>query len=493
MTRPGRRASKSRLVSWLGWAGLDAVSRLALMTGSTIVFSRLLAPRDFGVTALVLTIVTVAAIFVGAPFEEALTQRRHLRIAHLRAALGASWLVGLAIFALSCFAGHFLARFYGEPEIAALLPVAMASIFFSGHSDILTALARRLRRFNEVAYATMFGHIIGVGMALCLAFMGYGLWALVAQRLLVVVARALVLQARIGYVITPNWSSAHIGDLGRFAGVSFLSRLTDTLTYLAFNNLVQIFYGTAMLGQVNMAMRLIEPVRGAIVATGHNIAFTFFARAGRDISNLRRLGGEVISQSALLTVPVFAGIAAVAPVLLPLVAGPGWDDAVVIAVCLSVASAIAVPSGLFFTAFSSQARPEFSFYSLVLGLLVIVLVLTGFAWLGPISVGLSRVAGDLIRPLFAIGLPMSGFAWPRRERLAALAPAWLLSGAMAVSVAILHRMISAQAPVAQLAILIPAGVAIYFGLLAIFARRQASFLLAYLPRSLNGAERPAAR
>ena len=493
MTRPGRRASKSRIVSWLGWAGLDAVSRLALMTGSTIVFSRLLEPRDFGVTALVLTIVTVAAIFVGAPFEEALTQRRHLRIAHLRAALGASWLIGLVILALSAIAAHYLARFYGEPEISALLPVAMASIFFSGHSDILTALARRLRRFNEVAYATMLGHIIGVGMALCMAFMGYGLWALVAQRLLVVVARALVLQARIGYVITPKWSSSHIGDLGRFAGVSFLSRLTDTLTYLAFNNLVQIFYGTAILGQANMAMRLIEPIRGAIVATGHNLAFTFFARAGRDIGKLRSLGGEVISQSALLTTPVFAGIAAIAPVLLPLVAGPGWDDAVVIAICLSIASAIAVPSGLFFTAFSSQARPEISFYSLLVGLITIVLILTHFAWLGPISVGLSRIASDLVRPLFAIGLPMSGFAWPRRERLAALAPAWLLSATMAVTVAVLHRMISMQAPMVQLAILIPTGVAIYFGLLAIFARRRASFLLAYLPGSPKRAERPAVR
>lgn len=493
MTSPGRSASKSRIVSWLGWAGLDAVSRLALMTGSTIVFSRLLEPRDFGVTALVLTIVTVAAIFVGAPFEEALTQRRYLRAAHLRAALGASWLIGLVILVLSVVAGHALANLYGEPEIAALLPVAMSSIFFSGHSDIMTALARRLRRFNEVAYATMLGHVIGIGLALCLAVMGYGLWALVGQRLLVVVARALILQGRIGFLITPTWSSAHIGDLGRFAGMSFLSRLTDTLTYLAFSNLVQIFYGTAMLGQVNMAMRLIEPVRGAITATGHNLAFTFFARAGRDLSDLRKLGREIVSQSALLTTPVFIGIAAVAPELLPVVAGPGWDDAVLIAVCLSIASAIAVPAGLFFTAFSAQARPEYSLYSLIVGFVAIVLVLTGFAWLGPISVGLSRIAGDSIRAIFAVGLPLRSFEWPRRERFATLAPAWLLAAVMGVAVAALHRAIAAQPPAIQLVILIPAGVAIYLGLLALFARRQAAFLLSHLPFARLTSERPATR
>ena len=492
MTRPGQRASKSRIASWLGWAGFDAVSRLALMTGSTIVFSRLLEPRDFGVTALVLTIVTVAAIFVGAPFEEALTQKRFLRASHLRAALGASWLIGLVILGLSVIGGRYLANFYGEPEIAALLPVAMSSIFFSGHSDILTALARRLRRFNEVAYATMMGHVVGIGISVALAFMGYGVWALVGQRLFIVVARALILQARIGFLIMPGWSSAHVSELGRFAGMSFLSRLTDTLTYLAFNNLVQIFYGTAMLGQVNMAMRLIEPIRGAIVATGHNLAFTFFARAGRDANAVRKLGDEIISQSAFLTTPVFFGIAAVAPVLLPLVAGPGWDDAVVIAVCLSIASAIAVPAGLFFTAFSAQARPEFNFYSLIVGLLVIVLVLTGFAWLGPISVGVSRIAGDAIRAIFAVGLPLDTIDWPRRERFAALAPAWLLAGGMGAAVALLHRMIGTEHALVQLMVLIPAGILIYGGLLALFARNRAALLFSHLPIARLASGRTAA-
>ncbi len=59
---------------------------------------------------------------------------------------------------------------------------------------IVTALARRLRRFNDVAYATLVGHVVGVGGALVIGLAGYGLWALIAQRLLVVVARAIILQ-----------------------------------------------------------------------------------------------------------------------------------------------------------------------------------------------------------------------------------------------------------------------------------------------------------
>ena len=458
----------SRLLGWIGWAGLDAIGRLALLTGSTVIFSRLMSPRDFGLAALVLSLVTLAAVFVGSPFEEALTQRRGLRMAHLSAALGASWLVGAVLFALSLGAGHLLAEAYGEPEVRLLLPVAMASIFFSGHSDIITALARRLRRFNDVAYATLMGHVIGVGASLGLAVMGYGIWSLIAQRLLVVVARAIILQYRIGHVVMPTLSFRHVRELSRFAGFSFLARLTENVTYLAFNNLVQVFYGISVLGHVNMAMRLIEPIRGAIVATGHNLAFSYFARATRDQERLRMLADQVVSQSAFVTVPVFVGMAAIAPVLLPLVAGPGWDDAVGITMCLSLASAIAVPAGLIYTAFSANARPEYSLLSLIVGFAAVVAVLVGASSLGPISVGLSRIAGDVVRAAFAIGLPAVALDWSRRQRFRALAPAWTFSGAMGGVVAAAALFLPVSPLLVQLILLVSLGIAVYAALLALF-------------------------
>lgn len=474
-------ARPSRLLGWIGWAGLDAFGRLALLTGSTIIFSRLLTPRDFGVTALVLTIVALAAVFVGQPFEEALAQRRHLRKEHLNAALGASWLMGATLILIATVLSALLAERYGEPEVARLLPVAMISIFFSGHSDILTALARRQQRFNDVAYATLAGHVVGIGLSLVLAFAGYGVWALVAQRLLVVVARAVILQWRIRVLLFPTLSGKHIGDLGRFAGISFLARLSENITYVAFNNLVQLLYGVTVVGQVNMAMRLIEPIRGAIVATGHNLAFSFFARANHGGDRLRTLADQVVSQSAFVTVPVFVGLAAVAPQLLPLVAGPGWEPAIGIMVCLSLASALAVPAGLIYTAFSANARPEWSLLSLLVGFAAIVAVLFGASALGPISVGLSRIAGDLVRAVFAIALPAMTLGWSRSARFNALAPAWLLASIMGIVVAAASALLPARHLAIELTGLIGLGVFVYLILLAMFGREALAALAAHLP------------
>ncbi|MGA0532038.1 oligosaccharide flippase family protein [Hansschlegelia sp. KR7-227] len=476
MTSSHDAGPAKRVLGWVGWAGADAVGRILLLTGSTAVLSRMLSPRDFGITALVLTVVAVMSVFVGTPFEEALAQKRGLRRSHLEAALAASWAVGLALLALSVPAGMALGAAYDEPQMALLLPVASLSMFFSGHTDIATALARRRRRFNDVAFANLAGHAIGVTLALALAFAGAAVWALIAVRLFVMIARAVLLQMRLGAVIRPRWSTPRLKEIGRFAGFSFLDRLADNLTYLAFNNIVGVFYGVTTLGYVNMAMRLIEPIRGAIVAIAHNLAFSFFA--GADAARLRDSASTIASRTAFVITPIFVGLAAVAPALLPVVAGPGWEQATKIATCLALGGAIAVPARLIFTALSASGRPEFGLMSSIVGFAATVVALVAAIALGPIAVGLARLVGDGVQAAIAIGLPNRLLSWSRTARLGAFLPAWILAGGMGVAVAVLGAALRSSGDLTSLLISVPLGAVLYVALLALFARDTLTTLAA---------------
>ncbi len=467
---PVTTGKDKRILGWLGWAGADAIGRLALLTGGTALFSRLLSPRDFGVTALALTFVAVGAVFVGMPFEEALAQRKRLRRVHLQAALGVSCLVGVAVMVVSAALGWLLARLYGEPEIAWMIPAAMISVFFTGHTAILIALARRLRRFNEVAIASLIGHLVGVALSLALGFAGAGPWALIANRVLISIGVDVALQWRLGFLVLPRWAPRHVDGFGRFAGISFLDRLADNLTYLLFNNVVEALYGVTTLGYVNMAMRVVEPIRGAVAATGHNLAFAFFAPLSRDPRRLAGMADEVVSQSSLIVAPMFCGLAAVTPVLLPLLAGPGWDEAISVAVCLSVGCALAAPPRLIFTALSAAAKPEYALAATGASLAATLAALLALAPLGPLSVGLARIVGDAARLAVALSLQSPALAWPRRARMRTLAPSFALSLAMALVVAWLGATNPLGRPLPWLILMVLAGVATYALLLAVFAK-----------------------
>lgn len=90
--------------------------------------------------------------------------------------------------------------------------------------------------------------------------------------------------------------------------------------------------------------------------------------------------------------------------------------------------------------------------------------------LGPISVGLSRVAGDLARAGVAVLASPEGLDWSRRSRLAALWPAWTCAAAMGAVVTLWTPALPSPAPLTHLAQMIIVGVVVYGALLALFAR-----------------------
>ena len=479
---------RHRLLNWLGWSGLDTFGRLAILTTGTAVLARCLSPRDFGVAALALTVATAAGITVGAPFEESLAQRKVVRLVHLRAALSACWLASLAWFAVSIPLGVALAWAYGEREIALLLPACMVSIFFVGHSDILTGLVRRQRRFTDLSIATLIGNAGGVCLSVVIALAGGGVWALIAQRVLVAALRALALQARMGVMILPSRSFGHLRDLVRYAGVSLVDRLLEDLTYLAFNYVVGGTYGLNTLGHVNMAMRLVEPIRGAIGATSHNVAFSFFARLQRDRERLGECARIVTSRAALAIAPVFIGLAAVIPVLLPLVAGSGWEPSIAIGICLAIGSAIIIPARLIFTALSARALPEYNLIANIAGFAGTMAVLIFGAKMGAISVGVARVVGDLLPTMIAISVSPRLLGWTRRGRFFTLAPAWSLSAAMGILVVGFDRAMPGFGRLLQLTLSVGLGIAVYGLFLLLFAPRQISDLAALFGARTKPAE-----
>jgi O-antigen/teichoic acid export membrane protein len=361
---------------------------------------------------------------------------------------------------------------YGEPQMVLLLPVCMVSNFFSGHSDILSGLVRRQRRFTDLAIATLIGNAIGITLSVVLALLGAGVWALIAQRILITAARAVALQARARHIVLPSRSLGHLRDLVRYGGFAVVDRMIDNLIFLAFNYVVAGFYGLNTLGHVNMAMRLVEPIRGAIGATGHNLAFSFFARLQNDPEKLRDRAETIIGNSALATAPVFVGLAAVTPVLLPLVAGPGWDESIGIGICLAIGSAIVIPSRLFYTAFSARAKPEISLLGNVAAFAVTLAVLILGAGFGPISVGLARIAADLAQTVIAIAAPPRLLAWSRLGRFMTLAPAWCIAALMGVAVVGFDRFVLDYSRLAQLVLCIVVGVALYGLFLSLFARSR---------------------
>ncbi|MET0368844.1 MAG: hypothetical protein ABW058_11810, partial [Methylobacterium sp.] len=165
------------------------------------------------------------------------------------------------------------------------------------------------------------------------------------------------------------------------------------------------------------------------------------------------------------------GLAAVSPLVVPLMAGPGWTTAEPIAAALAAGGLLALPSQVVQTALSASGRPQSVLLSYVVALVTLAAALVATVGMHPATIGLARLAGDFALTVTTVLVngPRIGLSpWPLLRRLSGV---WLAAATMAVIVAWLGiQLADSQGQVVALLIAIPAGVIIYIPLLFLISR-----------------------
>lgn len=432
------------MVIWAAISSAEVVVRLLLQVVTTAVLARLLDPEDFGLSTLALTLVTIFSVFTAMPFEEALAQRQIIRGAHVYATLAASWL-GSAFFLLLSFGLGILIDYgFSTHGMTTVLPVATLMLFPNTVVVLGTAVARRRRDFNGVALSSFFGNLAGAACAIALGVFGAGIWALIAFRTVTVLVQAVALVVLERFSLRPRWSLAHLRDLSGFAWFVLWERLVDNLSYLVFNYLVGGLFGLAVLGQFNMAMRVIEPIRGAVITIGHNLAFSLFVASRGDRQQLALNVRRACRRLTTLVAPAFIGLAAVAPLLIPVFAGPGWEEAVPLTQLMALGSAFFCSTQLLMTGLSAAGEPQHLLYRGGVRFTVTTVTLLAFSGFGPVFVGICRLLADLSDSLIALILSASRFGLGRLRVVADLAPvigaATVMGGAVYAAGPWLHHL-----------------------------------------------------
>jgi O-antigen/teichoic acid export membrane protein len=449
---------------------MDAVGRLLIQIAATAILARLLSPEEFGTSALVLTIVaTLSVVAGGLPFEEALSQRKVVRRQHFETVLSFCFFLAAVATVLSYLLGGSVGALFGEARFRTFLTASCLILFASAYLTVFTAIARRTKRFNELAQANLVGNVAGAAIAIGLGLLGAGVWALLAFRALMTLVPAVLLSIRFGIVFLPRWSSSHLRDIRTFSGMLFLDRLLETITHLVLSYGVGILYGVTSLGYVNMAVRIVAPVRGAFAGITHNLSFPFF-RAASDSADLAEHTRRTLSIATLAAAPTFLGLAALAPLLVPAMAGPGWAEAVAVAALMAIGTSMVCSVQNVHTAMTARGRPITGVIKAILGISVTSVGLVAGTPLGVVAAGLARLGADAAESAWSLYVARRYLMLTPRDIFRHVALPWsaalLMAGAVYVGTVWLSDLAS---PWAVIAVGMVAGVVLFATLVVLFA------------------------
>ena len=162
-------ALKRAAVRGAGITVFSSSLSLGIQVVATVVLARILAPKDFGLVAMVTTFSLLLSNFGINGFTEAIVQQQ--RVDRIQAS-NLFWMnlgCGAVLAAGFAACGSLLAKFYGEPLIAAVARGVALSIPLTSVSVVHLALLKRAMHFSAIAKNDVVAKAVSVTAAIVLA------------------------------------------------------------------------------------------------------------------------------------------------------------------------------------------------------------------------------------------------------------------------------------------------------------------------------------
>jgi O-antigen/teichoic acid export membrane protein len=214
------------------WALVEYVGSQGLRLASNLILWRLLRPDAFGLMAIVNVFFVGLTMFSDIGIGQSIVQsKRGDDPAYLNTVWTIQALRGLALATIACVAAVPIARFYGQPALAGLIPVVALSAGIGGIVSTRLYTASRRIALERLTLIELTSQFAGLAVMVAWAYHTHSVWALAVGG----VASA-VLRVLLSHTILPGtanrlyWDKDAAKAVSRFGRWIFVSSL---LTFLA--------------------------------------------------------------------------------------------------------------------------------------------------------------------------------------------------------------------------------------------------------------------
>ena len=339
------------------------ITRLILQLLGTAIMSRLLAPEDFGLIAMAVTVTGFIGLFTDLGLSVATIQKTEVSQPMVSILFFVNIGVGIILMVVAAIAAPFAALLYNDPRVtlivigmALCIPLAAAV----AQHDALLARGMRWMPLQLIALASQAaGLVVGVLLAWKT---DAGVWAIVAQ-----MVTAGVVTLILTWIIcdwrpsrVDNWRDAR-AELGFGANVTGFSLLN--FFHRQFDNiLIGSRWGAIELGFYARAYNLLTMPINLINGSLSSSAIPILAKCKDDPERWNAAFLRLATVTAFLGCGLCAILFAIAEPLVNIILGPGWGEVSVIFRALAMSSIFATASNACGWVFISLGRTRQYFY-----------------------------------------------------------------------------------------------------------------------------------
>lgn len=316
--------TKDKVISSLGWKMSEQMSTQLIMFVLQLFLARLLTPGDYGTVGLITIYITLSTVIIQGGISDALIRKIDVDEVDLSSVFYIYMVFSLFFYFILFLTAPFIAAFYEKPILVPVLRVLGLNLFPASVNSIQQALIARSLRFKAYFARTVTAMLISGIVGIIMAYLGFGIWALVTMQMLNIFVATFVMWFTVKW--RPKWIFSFYRAKGLYAyGYKLmLSNLITTLYNSLYGLIIGKVYDTSTLGYYTRGQQFPTLIAASIEGTIASVMFPTLSSMQDNKTRLKQTMRRAISSSSFLLSPLMVGLAVVAEPLIRILLGEKW-------------------------------------------------------------------------------------------------------------------------------------------------------------------------
>lgn len=315
---------KEKAIKGAFWIGIERFSQQGIQFFVSILLARILEPAEFGLVAMIAVFMAFSGALINGGFTSSLIQKAHTTHIDESTVFWFNLVVSAGLTGSLWLAAPWIADFYDQPRLVLITRWSSLNLVITGFCVVQLTLLQKEFLFGRRMVSTMVAILLSGVASIWMAFNGFGVWALVAQGLVLNASMAVML-----WILHP-WRPLFVFSIDSFKELfGFGSRLLGcSLMTAVFENIYRLIigkvYSATELGFFQRAKGFVRLCTITPVTLITQVHFPYLCKVQDDPVAMKSAFSKTLKYSAMLLFPLLVGLAVSAPNLITVLVGEKW-------------------------------------------------------------------------------------------------------------------------------------------------------------------------
>ena len=303
---------RNKFFSGIVWTFIQNVAVRALGVVFTIILARILVPEDYGLIGMLSIFIAISDVFIQSGFGQALIQKTNCTDEDFSTAFYFNVIVSILIYVILFFTAPLIADFYREPQLVALTRVLSLNFVLGSLNVVQQAKLQKAMNFKPLAILTLiatgFSGVVGVAMA----YMGFGVWSLVAQTLCATLVRVMIFPLFTSWHPNRPFNYQSFRHLWGYGSKILVTGILEVIIRNLSNILIGRYYNKEQVGYFSKARNFADVPATMISSVLGTVTFPLLSEIQDEKARHAAVYNKVIYNTIVITFPVMILLALLA-------------------------------------------------------------------------------------------------------------------------------------------------------------------------------------